>query len=123
MKRLKKQAEVKDLTKNEIFEILIEVLNGKAKVLNNSDLIDEIKNEEDCKEASMHANGFKCNDCEEAALFYLNAYFDIRNISFFQRCLNKGDFNYEKYFLNEIQENNNYTVIKTSNDYIFLQIG
>ena len=71
----------------------------------------------------MHANGFKCNDCEEAALFYLNAYFDIKNISFFQRCLNKGDFNYEKYFLNEIQENNNYTVIKTSNDYIFLQIG
>ena len=123
MKRLMKIAEVKDLTKNEIFEVLIKVLNDEATVLNNNDLLDEIKNEEDCKEASMHANGFKYNDCEEAALFYLNAYFDIKNISFFQRCLNKGDFNYEKYFLNEIQENNNYTVIKISNDYIFLQIG
>ena len=123
MKRLKKQAEVKDLTKNEIFEILIEVLNGKATVLNHSDLVNEIKNEEDCKEISSYTNGFIYNSCKEAALFYLNAYFDIKNISFFQRCLNKGDFNYEKYFLNEIQENNNYTVIKTSNDYIFLQIG
>ena len=123
MKRLMKIAENKDLTKNEIFEVLIKVLNDEATVLNNNDLLEEINNEEDCKEASMHANGFKCNDCEEAALFYLNAYFDIKNISFFQRCLNKGDFNYEKYFLNEIQENNNYTVIKISDDYIFLQIG
>ena len=123
MKRLKKQAEVKDLTKNEIFEILVEVLNGKATVLNHSDLVNEIKNEEDCKEISSYTNGFIYNSCKEAALGYLRAYYFDNSISFLQRCLDKGDFNYEKFLLNEIREDDNYTVIKTSNDYIFLQIG
>lgn len=125
MKRLTKISE-KQLSKDEIFKILVEVMNGELKVINdceNFDFESELKSEEDCREVCQNAIAIKY-DYEEFALAYLTAQLHIEgHEDFLRRCLNRGKFNYYMYALNEALDDDNSIIIQDGDYFILIQVG